>query len=164
MTQCAQEPIRFQGPGRRQVVARFNGGRISSDGVSLLLQSADGALDVLGRMAACFDDDRDPARTEHGLEELLRQRVFGIGMGYEDLNDHDRIRSDSPSLTCAVERRAFLVGANPARQLSLQPEAAERIKEATRWSEQCTRKRPQSLCASPQNLRRDPLDTRSHLP
>ena len=43
-------------------------------------------------MAACFDDYRDPGRTEHGLGALLRQRVFGTGMDYEDLNDHDRIR------------------------------------------------------------------------
>ena len=46
---------------------------------------------MVGRMAACFDDCRDPGRTEHGLEALLRRRVFGVGMGYEDLSDHNRI-------------------------------------------------------------------------
>lgn len=113
MTQCAQEPIRFQGPGRRQVVARFDGGRMSSDGGALLLQVADRVLDVVGRMAACFDDYRDPGRTEHGLGALLRQRVFGIGLGYEDLNDHDRIRRDSVlALACG---RDDLTGRKRAR-------------------------------------------------
>lgn len=74
---------------------------MSSDVGALGLQAADRVLDVVGRMAACFDDYRDPGRTEHGLGALLRQRVFGTGMDYEDLNDHDRIRRDSVlALSC----------------------------------------------------------------
>ena len=90
-TSAIREPIEAVG----QVVARFDGGRMSSDGGALLLQTTDRVLEVVGRMAARFDDYRDPGRTEHGLESLLRQRVFGIGMGYEDLSDHDQIRRDS---------------------------------------------------------------------
>ena len=113
MTRCAQEPIRFQGPGRRQVVARFDGGRMSSGGGALLLQAAGRVLDVVGRMAVCFDDYRDPGRTEHGLGALLRQRVFGTGMDYEDLNEHDRIRRDSVlALACS---RDDLTGQKRAR-------------------------------------------------
>ena len=90
MTQRGEDPIRFQGPGRRRVVARFDGGRIPPDGGSLLLQAAD-RVPGSGRTAVCSDDDRDPARTEHGLRAPLRQRVFGLGTGCGDLDDHDRI-------------------------------------------------------------------------
>ena len=79
---------------------------MSSDGGALLLQAADGVPDVIGRMAGCFVDYRDPVPTEHGLEALLRQRVFGIGMGHEDLNDHDEIRRDSVlALACGRDHR-----------------------------------------------------------
>ena len=86
---------------------------MSSDGRALLLQTTDRVLEVVGRMAARFDDYRDPGRTEHGLEAVLRQRVFGIGMGFEDLSDHDQVRRDSVlALACG---RDDLTGQKRAR-------------------------------------------------
>ena len=68
---------------------------MSSDGGALLLQAADRALDLTGRMAACFSDHRNPARCEHSLHDLVAQRLYGLALGYEDVNDHDTLRDDS---------------------------------------------------------------------
>ena len=76
--------------GRRQVRARFDGGRMSSDGGTLLLQAVDQRIGLTRRLAACFVDHRNPRRCEHSLQRLLAQRLFGLALGYEDLCDHDR--------------------------------------------------------------------------
>jgi hypothetical protein len=81
-------------------VASFDGGRISSDGGALLLRAVDQKLGILGRFAECFDDHRSPEWVEHSVEALLRQRVFGLALGYEDLNDHDDLRRDALLATC----------------------------------------------------------------
>ena len=73
----------------------FDGGRLTSDSGVLLLREADRLFDVTGRPAACFADYRDPERVEHPLQTLIAQRVLGLAAGYEDLNDHDRLRDDS---------------------------------------------------------------------
>ena len=93
-TQCTSNAFPLAGLGRRQVVAKFDGGRLSSDG-AVLLRAANQAFQVTGRLAACFIDHRNPARVEHSLESLLGQRVFALALGYEDINDHDRLRDDS---------------------------------------------------------------------
>jgi hypothetical protein len=90
----------FQGPGRREVVASFNGGRISTEGGALLLCEVDRRVGILSRFADCFDDHRAPDWVEHSVEDLLRQRVFGLSLGYEDLNDHDALRRDALLATC----------------------------------------------------------------
>ncbi len=95
MTQCVRDPIVFRGAGRREVIGRFDGGRMSSDGGALLLGDADKVVGLSARLGACFDDYRDPTRMDHLLEALIRQRVFGLVLGYEDLNDDDEIRRDS---------------------------------------------------------------------
>ena len=102
-TQCNSARMVFQGHGRREVVADFDGGRLSSDGGALLLREADGVFGVTRRLAECLTDHRDPARTEHGLPGMVAQRVMGIALGYEDVNDHDRLRDDSV-LALAVGR------------------------------------------------------------
>ena len=94
MTECIQQTFEFQGLGGRRVEANFEGGFLSSDGGSLFLREIDGRHRFMKRLAECFDDRRDPDRVEHGVEELLRQRIFGLALGYEDLNDHDRLRHD----------------------------------------------------------------------
>ena len=81
--------------GRRKVQARFDGGRMSSDGGALLLRAADHRSGLSQRLAACFVDHRDPRRCEHSLQHLLAQRLFGLVLGYEDISDHDRLRDDS---------------------------------------------------------------------
>jgi hypothetical protein len=94
MTQCTATTLTFQHLGNREVVAAFDGGHLSSDGGCLLLAEVERRLDLLTRLADCFTDHRDPDRIEHTTLDLIRQRVFGLALGYEDLNDHDHLRSD----------------------------------------------------------------------
>lgn len=93
-TECTPIQMEFQGVGRRKVEAAFDGGHLSSDGGALLLRELDGHYTLIERFAKCFTDHRDGRFVEHRVVELLRQRVFGIALGYEDLNDHDRLRLD----------------------------------------------------------------------
>jgi hypothetical protein len=93
-TQCIQKSFAFHGLGKREVVARFDGGRITSDAGGLLLREVERKTGVLRRFAACFDDHRDPDLIEHTVLELVSQRVYALALGYEDLNDHDELRHD----------------------------------------------------------------------
>lgn len=93
-TQCIQEQMGFQQVGRREVIGRFDGGKISSDAGGLLLREVEKRLGIVKRFSECFRDYRDPQRVEHRLESLIGQRVYGIALGYEDLNDHDSLRHD----------------------------------------------------------------------
>ena len=94
-TKCNTEQLAFQGLGRREVVGRFNGGEISSDGGGLLLREVEQRTQILRRLSRCFIDHRHPARIEHSVESLVKQRVLGIALGYEDLVDHDELCRDS---------------------------------------------------------------------
>lgn len=91
----------FQDLGQRKVVADFSGGHLSSDGGALLLQQVDSGLGISRTLAACFKDQRDAKRREHSVEELVRQRIFALSLGYEDLNDHAQLRRD-PLLATVV--------------------------------------------------------------
>ena len=93
-TQCITEQMEFQHLGRRAVIGRFDGGRISSDGGAVLLREADRRTGISERLARCFRDYRKPERIEHPVLSMVRQRICGIALGYEDLNDHDRLRHD----------------------------------------------------------------------
>jgi hypothetical protein len=103
-TECKASQLEFQGFGRRQVVANFDGGRISSDGGLLLLREVAQRSGLLKRLASCFGDYRYPRLIEHQVEELVGQRVLALAQGYEDLNDHDALRDD-PLLALAVGKR-----------------------------------------------------------
>lgn len=107
-TQCTvaeeQQEFSFGKHFRRQVTARFDGGKISSDGGAVLLGEVDRRLGLLDGLAACFEDRRDPERIEHSVAELVKQRVYAIALGYEDLNDHDQLRSD-PLLALLAGKR-----------------------------------------------------------
>jgi len=78
----------------REVVAGFDGGSISSDAGGLLLGASDRAIRLVDRFAACFRDAGRQKLIEHEVATLVGQRIFGIALGYEDLNDHDHLRHD----------------------------------------------------------------------
>jgi hypothetical protein len=103
-TYCNQRALPFQTKISRDLVAHFNGGKITSDGGAVLLQQTERITAIIRKFAACFTDHRDPDLIEHSVEELVAQRVYALALGYEDLNDHDELRND-PLL-------AVLVGKN----------------------------------------------------
>ena len=100
-TDCNPQQLEFQGVGRRTVVAAFDGGTLTSDGGLLLLSEVERRRGILRHFAACFRDQRNPAYVEHSVEELVRQRVLGLALAYEDLNDHEDLRAD-PLLATVV--------------------------------------------------------------
>lgn len=93
-TQCTQTEFGFQALYQREVVARFDGGDITTDAGGLLLREVERRTGVIRGLAACFSDHRRQDRVEHGVEELIAQRIYGLALGYEDLNDHDQLRQD----------------------------------------------------------------------
>lgn len=139
MTQCNQLSFSFGTLGRREVVGRFDGGHISSFGGVGLLMMAERATGVCRQLAACFTDHRVPDRCEHPVEQLVAQRLFALALGYEDLNDHDRLRFD-PLLAAAVgcedllgaarhrpaDRGAALAGKSTLNRMELTPIGARR--------------------------------------
>jgi hypothetical protein len=94
MTECIQESFTFTAHFSRHVQAEFTAGRVSSDGGALLLREADRRIRLLGRLASCFLDGRAPLQVRHRLSEMLSQRIYGLTLGYEDLCDHEQLRSD----------------------------------------------------------------------
>ncbi len=93
-TDCTAVQLEFQGLGRRRVEAAFDAGHVTSDAGSLLLREVALATKMMERVGGCFQDARDPSRIEHDLASLVAQRIYGLALGYEDLNDHDHLRSD----------------------------------------------------------------------
>src|SRR5580704_14841944 len=91
MTECNQSSFGFEASGRREIVARFDGGTISTDGGALLIRQTDKRLNLLPRPPECFLDGRNPDLIEHTSAEMVAQRV---ALGYEDLNDHEQLRKD----------------------------------------------------------------------
>lgn len=114
-TDCTEEQLVFQGLGGRQVVARFDGGRITSDAGVLLLREVAERTGLLRRFADCFTDHRAPELIEHTVEELVGQRVLALACGYEDLNDHDVLRDDALLAVAAGKRDATGVRRKRAR-------------------------------------------------
>lgn len=102
-TECRDEPLLFQDLGARKVVADFSGGMLSSDGGVLLVRQMDAGLGLTKSLARCFRDERQPIYVDHSVQQLLAQRIYGLVLGYEDLNDHERLRLD-PLLAAACEK------------------------------------------------------------
>ena len=113
-THCKSDSFEIQGPGRRSITADFKGGTLSSEGGALLLREADRIRSITSRLADCFVDARDPRRIEHSVGDLLRQRIYGLVLGHEDLNDHDELRKDP--LLATVVGKVDATGANRARE------------------------------------------------
>jgi hypothetical protein len=116
-TQCTPTQLEFHALGRREVVGKFDGGNITSDAGGLLLRETEKRTGIISGFADCFRDLRDPDLIEHTVAELIAQRVYGLALGYEDLNDHEDLRRD-PLF-------AVLVG-------KVDPEGEKRVREQDR--------------------------------
>jgi hypothetical protein len=116
-TQCTPTQLKFHSLERREVVGTFDGGNITSDAGGLLLREVEKRCRIIRGFASCFEDLRDPDLIEHSVAELVAQRIYGLALGYEDLNDHDELRND-PLL-------AVLVGKKD-------PEGQDRVREQDR--------------------------------
>lgn len=136
--ECNTGRMTFQPLGRREVVGAFDGGTITSDAGGLLLREVEQRTGIIRQFAECFADHRDPELIEHAVEELVAQRVYALALGYEDLNDHDRLRLD-PLLAMLVgkedpagenrrqerDRGKALAGKSTLNRLELTPVRAD---------------------------------------
>ncbi len=123
MTECNQTAFPFEAHFSRQVVARFDGSQMTTDGGALLLRAVDRKIGLLKRVTGCFRDAREPERVEHSLPELLAQRIYALALGYEDLNDHEELRRD-PLLAVLAGKRELaepLAGKSTLNRLELTP-------------------------------------------
>ena len=137
-TECQTQLFELQPLGRRDVVAEFTGGTITSDAGGVLLREVEARTGLLERFAECFDDLRNPDKVAHPLADLLKQRIFGLCLGYEDLNDHETLRRD-PLLAVLVgkedptgqdrvneaDRGCPLAGKSTLNRLELSPVGAD---------------------------------------
>ncbi len=131
-TECTAGTLPFQAVARRTVQARFDGGTLTSDGGAVLLREVDRATGILAQFAACFRDHRAPTRIMHPVAALVRQRVYGLALGYEDLNDHERLRRDPlfAVLAEAADLTAPLAGKSTLNRLEL---SAATVEDAERY-------------------------------
>lgn len=123
MTECNQNEFAFAPHFSRQVSAGFSERQLSTEGGALLLREADRKIGLLSRVRQCFSDYRHPAFIEHELGELLGQRIYGLALGYEDLNDHEELRRD-PLLALMAGKRKLdepLAGKSTLNRLELTP-------------------------------------------
>ena len=111
MTQCYQNSMEFPRVHRRVVEARFDGGEITCDGGALLLRQADRYLGLTQAVAEALSDPRRRKSCAHDVRSLVRQRVYAVALGYEDLNDHDTLRREV-GLQTVVERDRPLASAS----------------------------------------------------
>ena len=123
MTECNQNEFVFASHFSRQVSARFSERQLSTEGGALLLRETDRKIGLLSRVQKCFCDYRNPVFIEHELGELLAQRIYGLALGYEDLNDHEELRRD-PLLALMAGKRKLeepLAGKSTLNRLELTP-------------------------------------------
>ena len=121
LTECNQQAFSFAPHFSRRVSAQFSAQRVSGDGGALLLRQVDDRINLLDRLAECFSDGRDPERIQHTVEEMLSQRIHALALGYEDLNDHEQLRTD-PLLALLAGKRdldAPLAGKSTLNRLEL---------------------------------------------
>src|ERR1700722_859553 len=137
MTECNQSCFGFEACGSREIVARFDGGTISSDGGALLLRQTDKRLNLLPRLAERFLDGRNPDQVEHSIQEMLSQRIYGLALGYEDLNDHEQLRND-PVFGVLAGREELgtpLAGKSTLNRMELGAGVKDRYKKITFWKD-----------------------------
>ena len=131
MTECNQGSFQFEEHFSKQVMARFDGGRQTSDAGGLLLRETDRRLKLLSRFAGCFIDGRDASRIEHRVEEMVAQRIYGLALGYEDLNDHEQLRHDPLMVMLAgkTDVESALAGKSTLNRLELSTKKEDRYKK-----------------------------------
>jgi hypothetical protein len=137
MTECIQSSFGFKACGSREIVARFDGGTISSDSGGFLLRETDRRLNLLPRLAGCFLDGRNQARIDHSILEMLSQRIYGLALGYEDINDHEQLRTD-PVFGILAGREELdepLAGKSTLNRMELGAGAKDRYKKITFWKD-----------------------------
>ena len=137
MTECNQSSFGFEASGRREIVARFDGGTISTDGGAFLLRQTDKRLNLLPRLAECFLDGRKPDLIEHTIAEMVAQRVYGLALGYEDFNDHEQLRKD-PVFGIMAGREKMstpLAGKSTLNRMEMGAGAKDRYKKITFWKD-----------------------------
>jgi len=137
MTECNQSSFGFEACGKREVVARFDGGTISSDGGAFLLRQTDQRLNLIARLAECFLDGRNQDLIEHTITEMLAQRIYGLALGYEDINDHEQLRKD-PVFGILAGREDLeepLAGKSTLNRMELGTGINDRYKKITFWKE-----------------------------
>src|SRR6202045_110271 len=131
-TECSADLFGFAPVGRREVVGSFDGGAITSDAGALLLGATDRVIGLVDRFGACFIDHPDQGLIEHRVRTLVGQRVFGIALGYEDVNDHDELRHDPVMAVLAGKLKASrkacapVAGKSTLNRLELSREIATR--------------------------------------
>jgi len=137
MTECTQSSFGFEAWGKREIVARFDGGTISSDGGAFLLRETDRRLNLLPRLAACFLDGRNQKLVDHPVAEMLAQRIYGLALGYEDINDHEQLRQDPVFgiLAGRAEPDEALAGKSTLNRMELGTGINSRYKKITYWKE-----------------------------
>lgn len=129
-TECISEAYDFARVEGRAVVAAFDGGEVTSDAGALLLGASDRAIGLVERFAGCFHDGRDPDQVVHEIPAMVAQRVFGLALGYEDVNDHDELRHDpvlgvlAGCLSARHPRCAPLAGKSTLNRLEHAPAGA----------------------------------------
>jgi Transposase DDE domain group 1 len=137
MTECNEYRFEFASvQGAREIVAEFSGGTISSDGGGLLLQETDSKMNLLTRFSQCFVDGRNQDLIEHSVEQMIRQRVFGLALGYEDLNDHEQLRQDPLLGVMAGKAQPgteALAGKSTLNRMELGTGMPTRYKKITFW-------------------------------
>lgn len=113
-TDCSKKSFEFQPLNSRKVHGAFDGGHISSDGGALLLRAVEDCTNIIGQFADCFTDHRNPDRIEHTVKQIAAQRIYGLALGYEDLNDHDDLRYDP--LLAVLAGKSDPTGSNRLRK------------------------------------------------
>jgi hypothetical protein len=137
MTECNQSSFGFEASGRREIVARFDGGTISSDGGAFLLRQTDKLLNLIPRLGKCFLDGRNQSLVEHSVTEMLAQRIYGLALGYEDLNDHEQLRKDPVFgiLAGKADLSEPLAGKSTLNRMELGTGINDRYKKITFWKQ-----------------------------
>jgi Transposase DDE domain group 1 len=136
MAECIQSRFRFAKHFTREVIGEFSAGAMTSEGGALLLRETDRKMNLLPRLSQCFLDGRDPELIEHSVEQMLAQRVYGLALGYEDLNDHEQLRHD-PLLRVLAGKvepgQEALAGKSTLNRLELGNGMPDRYKKITFW-------------------------------